>query len=132
VAIDCLCADSFEGKSSVFSYLKSIANHKAIDLIRQQVREKVLFVPIDEADEAEAGYDDLEHLVVQIDLKRLWKICLALYPEEIWVLQLQAEGYTNDEIARKIGRTEGATKAFIYSCHQKFQKLREKQTTGIE
>ncbi|OAD20896.1 RNA polymerase sigma-70 region 2 domain protein, partial [Candidatus Thiomargarita nelsonii] len=35
VAIDCLSADSFEGKSSEFSYLKSIANHKAIDLIRQ-------------------------------------------------------------------------------------------------
>ncbi len=107
--------------------LYSLLGCKAKDFIRQRKSRKMVIVYSSETigdftEKLETITYEKEEVENQIDLERVWHKCRKKYPENTRAIALEIAGYSIEDIAKKIGKTKGATRAFLDNSRIKLQK----------
>lgn len=120
--------DKFRGDADVCTYLSAIGVNECLRIIKKNApNENILIngMTIEEIEQqAEAPKDLIDELH--------YRLCVAKVLQEfekneenvserLTALTLQFEGWSIKEIADKIGRTEGATKIFLFECRKKLK-----------
>lgn len=125
------CA-SFRGDSELFPWLKQILRNLAVDELRRHRAE-----PLDDESgqtrpEVEAALErdgrgalpEPDDALFDAELERIYRTCSAAFAERHplaasvvrWVAE---DDLDNDEVARLLGRTPGATREFVSQCRKK-------------
>ena len=106
-----ICDNKFREDCSICTFLSGITKNECINILRKN-KEPIL--------------DDIERfcpefLDCQICISEVLDEFEKNVVERLKVLKLQFEGCSIKEIASKVNRSEGATKAFIFECKKKIK-----------
>ena len=117
-------------RSSLKTYIFSIARNKAVDRIRKE--KKLSFAPIDDADVADAG--NVEEYIARKEKSEL--ICRAMdgiNPEYAAVLRLvYFENMTCDDVAKIMGRSRKQIANLLYRGKLSLRRAIEKEGLSDE
>lgn len=114
------------GRGGVRAWIMRIARNDVLDHFRRARR--ITFAPLDEAEGATAEGGPEEHSVREDEAERLRRAVGTLPDAQREVLLLKfAGGLSNAEVARVLGRTEGAVKALQHRALQALEaRMRER------
>jgi RNA polymerase sigma-70 factor (ECF subfamily) len=107
-------------KASLYTWIRTIVIHTAIDFIRQKAR---WYVPHGELEKADTPGIDAE-AVQRMSTQELLKLVLELPPATQTVFNLYVvEGYTHKEIGGLLGISDGTSKWHLSEARRQLQKL---------
>jgi RNA polymerase sigma factor (sigma-70 family) len=107
-------------KASLYTWIRTIMIHTAIDFIRQKAR---WYAPHGELEKAEAAGIDAE-AVHRMSAQELLKLVQQLPPATQTVFNLYVvEGYTHKEIGGLLGISDGTSKWHLSEARKQLQKL---------
>ena len=106
-------------KASLYTWIRTIVIHTAIDFIRQKAR---WYVPQGEIEKVESGID--AEAVQRMSAQELLKLVTELPPATQTVFNLYVvEGYTHKEIGELLGISDGTSKWHLSEARKQLQKL---------
>jgi RNA polymerase sigma-70 factor (ECF subfamily) len=107
-------------KASLYTWIRTIVVHTAIDFIRQKAR---WYVPQAEIEKVEGPGIDAE-AVQRMSAQELLKLVTELPPATQTVFNLYVvEGYTHKEIGKLLGISDGTSKWHLSEARRQLQKL---------
>lgn len=129
------CA-SFRGESELFPWLKQILRNLAVDELRRRETESIDDEAGQTRPEVEAALEregrgqlpEPADALFDTELERIYRHCAAQFAERYplaanvvrWVAE---DDLDNEEIARLLGRTPGATREFVSQCRKKAREF---------
>ncbi|HYE56056.1 MAG TPA: sigma-70 family RNA polymerase sigma factor [Chitinophagaceae bacterium] len=107
-------------KASLYTWIRTIVIHTAIDFIRQKAR---WYVPHGEIETAEAAGIDAE-AIQRMSARELLTLVQELPPATQMVFNLYVmEGYTHKEIGTLLGISDGTSKWHLSEARRQLQNL---------
>jgi len=119
------CA-TFQGDSELLPWIRSILRHTVLDRLRRPEHESALdddTVPATVASGFPAPDDDVCRRQLAACFRRCWERFEAAAPAHAAVMAwIVEDGMGNDEIARLLQRTPGATREFVSQCRKRARR----------
>ena len=108
---------NFVLSSGLLQYVRQVANHTCIDYYRANKRWSVKEIEEFELPYHEASAEDLMEKAQSLKISlRVWRLA-SEECRQIWTMVLR-EGLNYDEIAGRVGKTEGYIKWRIHKCRE--------------